>query len=303
MRSLKGKNITWYDIVKPNDEDLAEIVKVHPLHPIIVEELAHQSNRTRIEHYGDYLFLVYHFPEYDPVTKTSRRTELDFVITKNKIITVHYEPLKQLDGLFDYLGKDAKERARILSGDTLLGTYYIFERLIAFSLRQLRHIEEEVAKIGANIFTDREEELLRDISTIKRDIIDFRLITHSQEHFLNTLRELGERFWGKKSEIYMNDLVNDNQPVHRNIENYYETIESLESTNGQLLDAKTNRIIKRFTVGAFLFSIPLYFVFYSEFSYIHAIFAATPLAFWTSFVVIHSVVITLWFVFKKRKII
>src|SRR6185369_754470 len=125
---------------------------------------------------------------------------------------------------------------------------------ISFSLRQLRHIEEEVGKVGAAIFTGREETLLRDISTIKRDIIDFRLITHSQEHFLVTLRDLGQRFWGKKSEIYMNDLINDNQPVHRNIENYFETIDSLESTNAQLLDAKTNRIIKRFTVGAFLVS-------------------------------------------------
>ena len=62
--------------------------------------------------------------------------------------------------------------------------------------------------------------------------------------------------------------------MHRNLENYFQTIESYETTNAQLLEARTNRIVKRFTIGAFLMSIPLYFVFFSEFEYIHNILAA-----------------------------
>ncbi len=303
MRSLKGKNVTWYDIIKPSDEDIDKIADLHKLHPIILDELSHQSSRTRIEHYDDFIFIVYHFPEYDQAAKTSRRSEVDIIITKNKIITVHYEQIKQLDALFEFLAKDTKERMAVLSGDSLLGTYHIFERAIAFSLRQLRHIEERVTKIAAEIFSGNEEKMLREISLIKRDIIEYRLITHSQEHFFATLHEIGQKLWGKRSAVYTNDLINDNQPVHRNLENYYQTIESLEKTNSQLLDAQTNRIIKKFTVLAFLFSIPFYFVFFSEFEYVHALVAGTPARFWTCFIFVHAVVISLWFVFKKRKII
>lgn len=303
MRSLKGKNVTWYDIHKPNEEDIAKLADIHDIHPIILDELMHPSSRTRVERYDDYLFMVYQFPEYDPVTKTSRRSEVDFIVTKNKIITVHYETVKQLDALFDTLGKDQKQRMRVLSGDSLLGVYYIFERAIAFSLRQLHHIEESVATVAQEIFSGKAEALLKDISYIKRNIIDYRLITHSQEKFFVSLRDIGLSFWGKKSDVYMSDLVNDNQPVHRNLANYFETIESLETTNAQLLDAETNRVMKKFTVGAFLGSLPLYFVFFSEFQYIHELLAVTPGRFWTSFIIVHLIVLGLFLNFKRKKIL
>jgi magnesium transporter len=303
MRSIKGSKVTWIDLFKPTEEDIDALKKVHKFHSIILDELLHPSARTHIEKYRDYLFIVYHFPEYDKENKTSRRSELDILITKDTIITIHYENLEQINLLFDMFSRNQKERERILHGDTLLATYYVFEKAIAFSLRQLRHIEEQVAAAGAEIFAGREELLLRKISEIKRNILDYRLIVHSQEKFFAELMQIGESFWGEKSQVYLADLVNDNVPIHRNLENYFQTIESLETTNAQLLDAQTNRTIKKFTVGAFLVSIPLYFVFYSEFEYVHSIFAATATRFWISFAVIHAIVISLWFYFKKKKIV
>lgn len=303
MRSIKGKKVTWIDIFKPTQEDVAALKKVHSFHPIILDELLHPSGRTRIEDFNSYLFLVYHFPEYDPQAKTSRRCELDLLVTDTAVITVHYENLEHLNSLFDLLSKNEKERDRILGADTLLATYYAFEKAITFSLRQLRHIEEQVGMITREIFNGKEEQLLRDISYTKRNILDYRLIVHPQEKFFVQLKDIGMKFWGAKSQVYLADLVSDNLPVHRNLENYFETVESMENTNAQLLDARTNQIIKRFTVGAFLSSIPLYFVFFSEFEYIHAVVASTPARFWTSFILVHTIVVALWFIFRKRKYI
>jgi magnesium transporter len=303
MRTIKGKKVTWVDLFKPTEEDLASLKKLHSFHPVILEELLHQSSRTHIEQYNDYLFLVYHFPEYDLETKTSRRCEIDFLITKDTIVTIHYENLDQINILFDLLSRNPKERDRILNSDTLLTTYYAFEKAIAFSLRQLRHIEEQVAAVGQDIFSGQEENMLQRISYIKRNILDYRLIVHAQEKFFAELQTIGAKFWGDKSRVYLADLANDNMPVHRNLENYFQTIESLETTNAQLLDAQTNKIIKRFTIGTFLGSLPLYFVFFSEFEYIHEIFAATATRFWTTFILVHVVVVGLWVYFKKKKIV
>ena len=303
MRSIKGKKVTWIDLFKPTEEDIAALKKVHNFHPIILDELLHPSSRTHIEQYDGYLFLVYHFPEYDQETKTSRRSELDLLVTKDAIITIHYENLDQINILYDMFSRNQKERERVLNADTLLATYYTFEKAISFSLRQLRHVEEQVASAGQEIFSGKEEKLLKTISYIKRNILDYRLIVHAQEKFFAELHEIGLHFWGPKSKVYMADLVNDNAPIHRNLENYYQTIESLETTNAQLLDAKTNKIVKRFTVGAFLTSLPLYFVFFSEFSYIHDIFASTPERFWTTFTVIHVGVIGAWIIFRKKEIV
>jgi len=302
MRSLKGK-VAWLDYFKPNEADIAQIKKVHAFHPILLDEMMHPSGRARIEHYEGYIFIVHHFPIFDTVAKTSRRAEINFLITKDKIITAHYEQLEQLDTLFESIQKDAVLHKQILGSDTLMPLYHILEKTIELSLRQLRHVEEHVSAVAQDIFSHKEEELLRRISYIKRDILEFRLIIHPQEKLLAHLAEIGVQFWGQKSRVYLNDLINDNTPVHRNLDNYYETIESLETTNAQLLDAETNTVMKKFTVGAFLFSIPLYFVFFSEFQYIHELLASTPARFWTSFIIVHGVVISLWLIFKRKKIL
>lgn len=302
MRTIKGKKVTWIDIFKPNEEDVAALKKLHRFHPVILDEVLHPSSRTHIDQYGDYLFLVYHFPEYDMQTKTSRKSEIDMLITKNTIITIHYDNIEHLNTFFDLLSRNQKERDRVLATDTLLATYDIFEKAIAFSLRQLHHIEEQVASVGRDLFAGQEEKMLRTISEFKRNIVDYRLIIHAQEKFFSELISFGNKFWGDRSRVYTTDLANDSAPIHRNLENYFQTIESYEKTNAQLLDSQTNRTIKRFTVGAFIFTIPLYFAFYSEFEPFKKIIASSPTHFWTSFTVIHASVITLWFIFKKKKI-
>ncbi len=301
MRTIKGK-VTWIDILKPNEADITAIKKLHNFHPIILDELLHPSPRIRVEHYDSYVFIVYHFPEYNPELKTSRRTELDFLITKDKIITVHYENLNELNGLFDLLSGDETQRRTILGGDSLLGTYEIFERAIAFSLRQLRHIEERVSFVAQEIFNNKGDEILRKISYIKRDILDYRLITHPQEKFFASLEEIGLRFWGQKSRVYLTALMSDNLPVHRNLDNYFQIIESLETTNAQLLDAETNATIKKFTVGAFLFSIPISFIFALGIPFIAVIFLSSSLVFWTSMISVLFITTLVGYILRRRKI-
>ena len=73
----------WFDILQPTKKDLDWIRKTFHIHPVIIEELKGPSARSRVEAYDHYLYLIYYFPVYDPQEETSRRTEIDFLITKN----------------------------------------------------------------------------------------------------------------------------------------------------------------------------------------------------------------------------
>lgn len=303
MRTIKGPKSVWIDILKPTEHDVAKLKKLHPFHPVILKELLEPSARARIDHHDKYLFISYHMPIYDPQIKTSRRAEVDFLITKNAVVTVHYEHLKQIDALFEKLSTSEPFQKEIMSGDSLLIVYHIFEEMINFSLRQLRHIEERVAFVAQEIFNNKEEALLKEISFVKRDILDYRLITHPQEEFFQKIVFIGEQFWGKKSYVYLNDLQNDIIPVHTNVRSYFEVIESLENTNSQLLGAQTNAIIKQFTIGAFLISIPLFFIFSLGVPYLFNIFAKTELRFWISFIAVNGLVALFARLLRKRNVL
>ncbi len=81
MVTVKGK-VTWTDILRPTKGDAETLKKKYNFHPIILDEILHPSARSRVEKYNNYLFLTYHLPFYDPILKTARRAEIDFLITK-----------------------------------------------------------------------------------------------------------------------------------------------------------------------------------------------------------------------------
>lgn len=255
MKIIKNKNITWIDIAKPTKQDIEFVAKQHKFHPIILDELLHVSAHSRVEIYDQYLYLTYHLPIYDSVMKTSRKAEIDCLITKNKIITVHYEELEPINNFTRNLTNNLhfKETSMDNTGKLL---YSIIEEIINFSMRQLRHIEENVTSLTQELFTGKEEAMLRKISYVKRDLLDYRIISRPQEILLKSLKETSIKFWGEGIVVYLSDLVGDHLKVIQHLENYQQTIESLEETNAQLLNAKTNSVMQKFNILAFL-TIPM----------------------------------------------
>lgn len=242
MEIKKGAGVQWVNVGKPTDKDLAWLGKEYKLHPVIVNELRSPSARGHVETYKDYLYFIYYFPIYDSGDEASARSEIDFIITKNSIVTVHYDGLDDvLDG-FDMTEYDS----------SLAVMYTLIEHLINFQERQLRHIREKVEEVGKEIFKDKEKEVLERITYLKRDISEYRIIVRLQEPILRSLVVKGKKFWGDDAEIYLNDLMSDQLKVVNQLEDYREAISDFEDTNNQLMNLKINSVMKTFTSLSFL---------------------------------------------------
>jgi magnesium transporter len=242
MEIKKNKSVQWINIEKPTEKDLAWLAKEFGIHPVIINELRSPSASGRVEAHKDYLYFIYYFPIYDHGDESSFRTEIDFIITKNSVVTVHYEPIpKVMDGF---------TMEHCDSALTLM--YEIVEHLIGFEERQLRHIREKVEAIGREIFKNKEKEILEQITYSKRDISEYRIITRLQGPVLHSLLIKGTKFWGDRAEIYLNDLLGDQLKVVNQIDDYREAIGDFEDTNNQLMNLKINTAMKTFTSLSFL---------------------------------------------------
>lgn len=250
MTIVKGK-ITWIDVLNPTKSDIEYIKKQHDFHPIILDELLHFSARSKVEIYDSYIYLAYHLPIYDAKTRTSRRAEIDFLITHDAVITVHYEDLEPIDRFSKAVTDNAETRERSLAHSALM-VYGLLQEVNAFCGRELRHIDQKVTAVTKDLFSHQEYQMLQRISYIKRDILDYDVIAKQESILLESLRDAGTKFFGDAYRIYLSDLHGDHLKVVQQLENYYGTIESCEETNAQLLNAKTNSVMQRFTILAFL---------------------------------------------------
>lgn len=279
----------WIDILHPSKNDLDQLRKRFHIHPVILHELKEPSARPRVEAYDNYIYLIYYFPVYNRNEETSRRSEIDFIITKNAVVTVHYEPLEVL---FDYKKQTAENSLKLV--------YKIIESLLDFEERQLRHIREKVEIVGNELFKDREKEVLRKISRLKRDVSEYRIIVRHQGPILESLLRRGTRFWGADAQPYLNDLIGDHLKVINQLEDYREAVADFEDTNNQLMNLKINAVMKTFTTLSFLtFPFMLLAALFSMNTRDTPIIGL-PGAFWIIFVFMATVMITLTIYFKRK---
>ncbi len=242
MDIQKNKGVTWINIVAPTAKDIAWLKKEFALHPVIAEELSNPSVRGRIQIFKSYLFFIGYVPVYNNKDETSLRMEIDFVITKDTVVTLQYEPFKEV---FQNFRLDGEESSLELM-------FKIMEHITVFEERQLRHMREKVEAIGTELFKNKEDEIFRKLTYLKRDASEYRIIVKLQEPALRALLSKGMKFWGGDAEIYLNDILGNHANIVNQLEDCREAIADFEDTNNQLLNAKVNRTMKTLTVLSFV---------------------------------------------------
>lgn len=248
MRIIKSSNLTWIDIYKPEEKDIIYLKENFNFHPLILKELLVPTLRPKVESYDHYLYMVLHFPVYDPRLKFTKAREIDFLITKDAVITARYEEIKPFNLFMEKVEKENNHSYFSKTPAHLI--YYIIKELYDLSSEQLNHIEIKIDKSEDKIFKGKEKEMLRGLSVLKREVLDFRRIVKPQGITLESLSARGVESFGEELEPYFSDIMGEYEKVCSRIEDYKETIEALDKTNNSLLAAKTNEIMKVLTIFA-----------------------------------------------------
>lgn len=280
----------WLDFLRPSNKDLKALGTKLKIHPVTLEELRSPSAQAHVEVFKNYIYFIYYFPLYDQIEETSWRTEIDFIVTKNAVVTVHYEKLEALNNF--------KPAA---TGNPLLLLRELVLALMQFQERQLRHIAEKTEAIGQELFKDREKEVLERISRLKRDVSEYRMIVKHQGPILHSLLNRGVRFGGEEVRPYLNDLVGEHLKIVNQLDDYREAITDFEDTNNQLMNIKTTEVMRTFTTLSFLtFPFMLIAALFGMDS-LHGIpFSDRPYGFWMVFGGMAAAMIMLAAYFKRR---
>jgi magnesium transporter len=291
METKKNDRVQWIDVAHPTESDLMKLEKAFGLHPVVMEELREPSVRARVDVYPDYLYFIYYFPIYDQKNEVSLRNEIDFIVTKDTVATVHYDDFNLVLG--DFTVGDAANSLELLCR--------LVNHLITFEERQLRHIREKVETIGQKIFDGKEKEILERLTYLKRDISEYRISVRLQEPVLKSLALKGIQFWGKDAEIYLNELIGEQLKVVNQIQDYRETMHDFEDTNNQLMNMKINSAMKTFTTLSFLtFPFVLFATLFSM-NTVDTPLVNTPGGFWIIVGIIILAMIGMTVYFKKKE--
>src|SRR2546428_12548898 len=98
------------------------------------------------------------------------------------------------------------------------------------------------------MFEGRSEEVVRDISNVKQEIISYRKIIKPERSTLRLLERHVERFLPEELELYFDDIVDAAERIWDLLDNYKEVVEALEDTNESVISHRQNDVLRLLTV-------------------------------------------------------
>lgn len=247
---ITGERITWINITDPTIHDVAWLRRNYPFfHPLNLEDVISHIERPKVDDEGDYLFVVMHFPLWDPKTRLSRGSEVDFFIGRNFIVTVHDGVLKPLSLLFAGCDMGEDERKSLLGKSAGHAFYVVVDKLVDYVFPILYKVESHIRSLEERIFDDESgAEIIRDIALVRRDAIALRRIIRQQIPILETIERTKNPIIHEELDEYFGDLVDHIQRARDIIDEDAEIITGISDTADTLISHRLNNIIRILTV-------------------------------------------------------
>jgi magnesium transporter len=256
---IDGPGLRWVNIEEPTSVETGWLEEHFDFHALDLEDVLSRNQRPKIDEYDDYLFIVLHFPVFDRNVGRLNAGELDIFVGADFVVTIPNQPLQPVEYLFERCRAKEELREQHFSRGSGYLLYRIVDDSFDYCFPMLRKIGNKLDAVEDEIFEGRSEEVVRDISNVKQEIINFRKVVRPQRTVLHDLEESKQAFLAPAEaelEVYFDDIVDAHERIWDMLENYKEVVEALEETNESVISHRVNDIL-RFLTAISVIVLPL----------------------------------------------
>ena len=245
---LSHNGLTWIHLDAPDSEAASRLAERYGWHPLDVEDVLSKRQRPKIDEYPEYLFAVLHFPVFDKAVQRLNAAELDFFLGPDYLVTLPNIQLLPVTRLFERCRDDEELRESLFVKGSGYLLYHVLDDLFDYCFPILDKIGHKLDSLEDDVFEGRSEEVVRDLSNAKQEIISYRKIIKPERSTLRVLERNVERFLPENLELYFDDIVDAAERVWDLLDNYKEVVEALEDTNESVISHRQNDVLRILTV-------------------------------------------------------
>ena len=250
VHELSASGLTWVNVVAPDVETAQTLAARFGWHPLDVEDIVSKRQRPKVDDYEDdgYLFAVLHFPVFDQAVQRLNAAELDIFIGHDYVVTVPNRELLPVTRLFRRCDEDERLRGQLFARGSGRLLYEILDDLFDYCFPILDKIAHKLDVVEDEMFEGRSQEVVRDISNVKQEIISYRKIIKPERSTLRVLERRVENFLPEELELYFDDIVDSAERIWDLLDNFKEVVEALESTNESVIYHRQNDVLRLLTI-------------------------------------------------------
>jgi magnesium transporter len=248
LQELEAHGLTWVHLDAPTLEEASQLAERYGWHPLDLEDVLSRRQRPKVDEYPDYLFGVLHFPVYDKGIQRLNAAELDVFVGNGWLVTLPAVELLPVTRLFHRCEEDEELREQLFGKGSGYLLYHILDDLFDYCFPILDKIGHKLDAVEDDMFEERAEDVVRDLSNVKQEIISYRKIIKPERSTLRLLERQIERFLPEDLELYFDDIVDAAERIWDLLDNYKEVVEALEDTNESVISHRQNDVLRVLTV-------------------------------------------------------
>ena len=250
-------SITWVTIEGLADASIVESIGEHfNIHPLVLEDILNTHQRPKLEEHEDYLYIVLKSLAPDNDQFNIAYEQVSLIVLKNFVFAFK----EKTDSLFSLVAtriENSHGRVRSLGSDYLM--YSLLDTIVDQNFGILDQLDETLAALEDDIFTDPTPKMLEKIHQIKLEVIKMRrYISPVRDLSANLLRSESELI-KPSTQIYLRDVHDHVMRIIESIETHRDILSSLLDIYLSSVSSKLNEVMKILTIFSAIF-IPLTFV-------------------------------------------
>jgi magnesium transporter len=246
----RGDSNLWFHFDTPTEDELRFLQEGLKIHHLTVEDIVNQNQRPKIEPFEEYVYLAIH-----PLLRKEKwqiePSELDLLLGRSWIVSVHYGPLP---GLIE--GSQLHERIPLaLRRGTDFFLYTLLDLVVDSYFPILDDIEDEVDSLEERLLLRTSRIDMNALLTLKRSLVHIRRAVTPQREVLNQLTRHDFPFVRPENLVYFRDVYDHLIRITEELDSLRDILSSvleiyLASTSNQL-----NITMKRLTAWGTIFVI------------------------------------------------
>ncbi len=225
----------WLDLCGEPIETVEPILRdIFAFHPLAIDDALRETHVPKIDNWGEAVYINVHGVELQREAIEVTTRELDIFLGANFLVTLHAEPIRALDRLWNNNRNDPR---RLEHGpDHLL--YDVLDLITSDYLPVVDELDDVIDRLEEEVFARPTQHTLNKIFSARHAILNLRRIIGPQREVLNRLARDDYPFVDAKDRVYFRD-------VYDHLVRLVDLNESLRDLIGGVLETYLSVIANR----------------------------------------------------------
>jgi magnesium transporter len=251
QRQVEHAGLTWIDVIGPTAAQMAQLRERYAFDTLAIEDALSQIQRPKLDSYAQdgYLFVVLQFPTLDRNQRIAGAAEVDLLVGRDYVITLHDGGLRPLRRLFTAAGSDEHARAQLMGRGPGYLLYRIADALIKQAFPLTDPIDDDLARIEEVVFSRGQRGVVRELAEAQRDVVALCHILGPNLEVARAL-ETGDYPFLRLPAGYFRDLADSLGSLLGIVQEQRETAAGLHATLDSMAIQRTHEGIRLLTTIA-----------------------------------------------------